>query len=178
MDQAFSGLSPILSGAAKAGLALLVTILVLYRTRNIPGEVRGLVRPKWLPTLIFVVIYLGWMFASNAVTGWRGPWDFAPWQAAPLLASALRILAVCLLGPIVEELIFRGVLFGKLQRFGPTVAILVTAVGWTALHYFYAPMVLAVILVDGLLLGLARWKTGSVIPPIMMHALYNLYAIW
>ncbi|MDB5721623.1 MAG: hypothetical protein JWP15_2241, partial [Alphaproteobacteria bacterium] len=31
---------------------------------------------------------------------------------------------------------------------------------------------------DGLLLGLARWRTGSVLPPILMHISYNLYAIW
>jgi membrane protease YdiL (CAAX protease family) len=38
--------------------------------------------------------------------------------------------------------------------------------------------VIAIIVVDGILLGLARWRTGSVFVPIVMHALYNLYAIW
>jgi membrane protease YdiL (CAAX protease family) len=38
--------------------------------------------------------------------------------------------------------------------------------------------VILVIVVDGILLGLARWKTRSVSPPMVMHALYNLYAIW
>jgi len=38
--------------------------------------------------------------------------------------------------------------------------------------------VIGVIFVDGLLLGLARWKTRSLFPPIVMHMLYNLYAIW
>ena len=178
MDHFISNLSPVASGAAKAGLALFVIALILFRTRHIPREDRGLVWPRLLPTLLFVAVYLAWMFASDAVIHWRGPWDFSTWRAAPLLASALRVLAVAMLGPIAEELIFRGYLLGRLQRFGPAIAILVTATVWTALHYFYPLPVLAVILMDGILLGLARWKTGSVVPPIIMHALYNLYAVW
>jgi membrane protease YdiL (CAAX protease family) len=46
------------------------------------------------------------------------------------------------------------------------------------LHYTYPWWVIAIIFVDGLILGLARWKTGSVIAPVVMHMLYNLYAIW
>jgi len=91
----------------------------------------------------------------------------------------LRVLAVGVLGPIAEELIFRGWFFGVLlKRVSPAVTILLTAAGWAALHYAYGVAVLGVILVDGLLLGLARWKTRSVYPPIVMHMLYNLYAIW
>ena len=37
---------------------------------------------------------------------------------------------------------------------------------------------IAIIFVDGLILGLARWRTRSVFAPAAMHMLYNLYAIW
>lgn len=57
-------------------------------------------------------------------------------------------------------------------------AIIATAVGWALLHYSYTWTVIGVIIVDGLILGLARLRTRSVFPPIVMHALYNLYAIW
>ena len=129
--------------------------------------------------LLFLAIYLAWMFASDAAIYWRGPWDWRPWVEAPLPASAMRVIAVCLLGPIAEELIFRGWLFGLVQnRFGTAPTIVATAIGWALLHYSYSWQVILVIAVDGILLGVARWRTGSVFAPIVMHALYNLYAIW
>jgi membrane protease YdiL (CAAX protease family) len=64
------------------------------------------------------------------------------------------------------------------KRVSTPLTIAITAIGWAVLHYFYGAAVVLVIVVDGILLGLARWKTGSVYTPIAMHALYNLYAIW
>ena len=172
-------MSPIESAAVKAGIAAAAIVLVLARTRKLPREELGFVRPSLLPALAILGLYLAWMLGTDLVLGWRGPWDFAPWLAAPLLASILRVLAVGFLGPIAEELIFRGWFLGALQKkVGPAIAILATAAGWTALHYSYGLAVLGVILVDGLLLGLARWRTKSVYPPIVMHMIYNLYAIW
>ena len=124
-------------------------------------------------------IYLAWMLGTDLATHWRGPWDFAPWIAAPLAASVMRVLAVCLFGPAAEELVFRGFLYGLLKdRIGVPLTIAVTALGWAVLHLGYSWWVIGIIVVDGLLLGLARWRTGSVFVPTAMHALYNLYAIW
>jgi membrane protease YdiL (CAAX protease family) len=163
----------------KVAIAGAATAIVLYRTRKLPREQMGLVRPPIAQSLLFIAIYLAWMLATNAVIGWRGPWDWRPWLAAPLLASAMRVIAVCFLGPTVEELLFRGFLFGWLKpRIGAAFTIAVTAASWAILHYAYSWQVIFVILIDGILLGLARWKTRSVFPPIVMHMFYNLYAIW
>jgi membrane protease YdiL (CAAX protease family) len=170
---------PIESAAMKVAVAGGISLVVLFRTRNVPREGLGIVCPSLLLSALLVLVYLGWMFASDAAIHWRGPWDWRPWLVAPLAASAMRVLAVGILGPIAEELVFRGWFFGLLQkRVGPALTIAVTAVGWALLHYTYTWAVIAVIVVDGLLLGLARLKTRSVFPPMVMHALYNLYAIW
>ena len=172
---------PIESALVKAGVSLAgVAILGLriYRSGK-PPQWFGVARPRVAATIAFIAAYLAWMLASNALIDWRGPWDFRPWQQAPLLASALRVLAVCVLGPMVEELLFRGILFSWLKErlpIGPVIAL--TSVGWALLHWSYAWPVIAVIAVDGVLLGVARWRTRSVVPPIAMHMLYNLYAIW
>lgn len=172
-------MSPIESAAAKAGIAAAAIAIVLVRTRSLPRDELGFVRPPLLPAVTIAALFLAWMAGTDALMDWRGPWDFRPWLAAPLLASILRVLAVGILGPIAEELIFRGWFLGVLmKRIGTPLAILVTAAGWAALHYEYSWAVLGVILVDGLLLGLARWRTRSVYPPIAMHILYNLYAVW
>lgn len=172
-------MGPIESAAIKVAVAGGISLVVLFRTRNVPREELGIVRPPFLLSALLVLVYLGWMFASDAAIHWRGPWDWRPWLAAPLVASAMRVLAVGILGPIAEELVFRGWFFGLLlKRVGPALTIAVTAVGWALLHYTYTWTVVAVIVVDGLLLGIARLKTRSVFPPMVMHALYNLYAIW
>jgi membrane protease YdiL (CAAX protease family) len=174
--------SAIVSAATKVAISGGVVALILFRmsrAKNRDLGWFGIVRPELLPTAIFAVVYLGWMLASDQAIHWRGPWDFRPWQSAPLLASAMRVLAVCLLGPMAEELLFRGVIFSWLkERIPLTLTIVLTAVGWALLHWSYSWAVIGVIVIDGILLGAARARTGSVVPPIIMHALYNLYAIW
>ena len=175
-------MSPVESALSKAGIAAVAVVLVLARMRNSrQGDMAGFgfARPRVVPALALLAGYLGWMLLSDALLHWRGPWDFRPWIEAPIAASALRILAVCVLGPTAEELLFRGLLFRWLGDRLPIYAtIAITAVGWALLHWSYSWAVIGVIVVDGLLLGLARWRSGSILPPIVMHALYNLYAIW
>lgn len=172
-------MDPIQSAALKVALASAAIAILVVRTRKVPRDELGILAPPPWASLLFVAAYLAWMFASDAVLHWRGPWDWRPWIEAPLAASAMRVLAVGILGPIAEELIFRGWFFGILEkRVGAALTIIATAVGWALLHYGYSFAVIGVIIVDGLILGLARLRTRSVFPPIVMHALYNLYAIW
>jgi membrane protease YdiL (CAAX protease family) len=174
-------MQPIPSAALKAGLSAAAVVVILIRVKRSkrPPAWFGITVPPLLPTAAFIAVYILWMFGSNALTNWRGPWDFGPWEQAPLIASMLRVLAVCVFGPLVEEFIFRGVLFSWLQeRMSIYVTIVATALSWSLLHYSYAWWVVGIIFVDGILLGLARWRTGSVFAPAAMHMLYNFYAIW
>jgi CAAX protease family protein len=174
-------MQPIASAAMKAAVSIAAVAIVAVRIKrsNKPLSWFGITLPPLLLTAAFVAVYLGWMLGSDALTHWRGPWDFRPWHEAPVLASALRIIAVCLFGPIIEELIFRGVLFSWLnERVNVALTIGATAASWSLLHYDYPWWVIGIIFIDGLILGLARWRTKSVFAPIIMHILYNLYAIW
>jgi membrane protease YdiL (CAAX protease family) len=170
------------SAAAKLGVSAALAIFAYARLRKAenPGERWGLQAPTHrFAGMAIVAIYLAWMMGTDLATHWRGPWEFAPWLAAPLAASIMRVLAVCLFGPAAEELVFRGFLYGVLKdRIGVPLTIALTAAGWAVLHVDYSWWVIGIILVDGLLLGVARWRTGSVYLPVAMHALYNLYAIW
>ena len=172
----------IASAAAKVGIAAAVVVLAIARirgSRDYSPEKFGLIRPSILPFIGFFVVYMAWMLASDMLVHWRGPWNFEPWRKAPYLASALRLIAVCGLGPIAEELVFRSLIFHWLsERIVMPLVIATTALSWALLHYSYSWTVIAIIVVDGVLLALARWKSGSVATPILMHAAYNLYAIW
>ncbi|QIL01526.1 CPBP family intramembrane metalloprotease [Sphingomonas sinipercae] len=129
---------------------------------------------------LWCALALAWMLGTDFLVNWRGPFDFAPWQAQPLMDSVFRVLGVAVFGPAMEELIFRGFMFGRLLKtpLGAAGTIVATAAVWAAIHWDYSPLVIGIIFIQGLLLGLARWRTGSVFLPIVMHCLWNLYAVW
>ncbi len=79
--------------------------------------------------------------------------------------------------PVVEELVFRGLLFAILERVaGMRLAVVTTAVLFAGLHvpeYWHAWNHLFMILVVGMVFSLARGMTGSIAPSIMLHIGYN-----
>jgi membrane protease YdiL (CAAX protease family) len=140
----------------------------------------GLVRPSLSGSAMWIVLYIIWMLTTDILTGWRGPWDFAPWRNQTLPVSILRILGAGILGPIAEELVFRGYAQALLKRtplktYG---SVIVVALAWAALHYKSSGETAAMLIVCGLMLGAARETTGSVVTPAIMHMLWNLYAVW
>jgi len=81
--------------------------------------------------------------------------------------------------PIFEELSFRGFLFEGLRRswLGDSGTILVTSLVWAVIHTQYQLVYVLQIFALGLLLGAARLRTGSIVTPIAMHALFSAIAI-
>ena len=162
-------------------IAAIAVVLLVARLRRLSlRDVVGLKAPPIGATLLWVALYVAYVLVSDRLMGWRGPWDFTIWHEQPLLIDAMRVLAVGILGPIAEELIFRGVLYGRMAstRIPIPAVIGLLALGWALLHYSYTGGVIALIFGGGVLLGVARWRTGSVIVPILMHIAWNLYAVW
>ncbi len=82
------------------------------------------------------------------------------------------ILRVVILAPIVEELIFRGVIFSGFQRIYPAfLAIFFSALLFSLFHL--NPWQLGPTFLLGLLLGFVRLRTGSLLAAIFTHALHN-----
>ncbi|MEI7829129.1 MAG: type II CAAX endopeptidase family protein [Prolixibacteraceae bacterium] len=82
------------------------------------------------------------------------------------------ILRVVILAPIVEELIFRGVIFSGFQRIYPSfLAIFFSALLFALFHL--NPWQLLPTFLLGLLLGFVRLRTGSLLAAIFTHALHN-----
>ncbi|GJG89783.1 hypothetical protein tb265_49640 [Gemmatimonadetes bacterium T265] len=139
------------------------------------------VRPPPLGSAaLWVAAYVVWMLGTDRVLHWRGPWDFSQWARTPLPVAVLRVLAVGVLGPVAEELIFRGVAYDRLLRAGVPVAaaVVLLAAVWSLLHVGFSAAVVGVVFVAGVLLGAARRQTGSVLVPIAMHVVWNCYAVW
>lgn len=88
-------------------------------------------------------------------------------------------LAIIVLGPLFEELFFRGFLMTGLmqsRRLGAVGAVLITSVTWALVHQQYETMDILWILVIGILLGITRLRTQSLVPCIAIHMAMNLTA--
>jgi hypothetical protein len=85
-------------------------------------------------------------------------------------------LAIVLAAPVFEELFFRGFLHSGLERtvLGVAGAIVISAGFWALVHIQYQVYEVVMIFLMGTVLGLARWLTGSIYIPIVMHGLNNL----
>jgi len=94
----------------------------------------------------------------------------------PASALALAFFAVTL-GPVCEELLFRGLLQPLAVRsFGVIAGIVTAAVPFALLHgpqYMWSWQHVVLILLAGCMFGLTRYKTGSTALAACMHAGYN-----
>ena len=103
-----------------------------------------------------------WTEWFDASLAWGGPVD--------VLGS---LFGLVLLAPVVEELVFRGLLFGTLRRGLNmwTSAVLSAAV--FAVAHGYGAWGFASVFSSGVLWALAYERTGSLLPPILAHAATN-----
>jgi membrane protease YdiL (CAAX protease family) len=90
------------------------------------------------------------------------------------LVISLLLLAV--LAPLVEELVFRGLLYGWVAgRWGSMAALIVSSLAFAAAHFEPAHIVLVLPL--GLLFGWLRRRTDSLLPSLFSHIVNNGFAL-
>jgi hypothetical protein len=94
-------------------------------------------------------------------------------RAAAFAIGAFAIVVA----PFMEEIIFRGVLFGIFEaQIGLRSAILITAILFGGLHvpeYWGAWNHMFLIFLVGLVFSLARGRSGSLAPSVFLHMGYN-----
>lgn len=76
-----------------------------------------------------------------------------------------------LVAPVAEEIVFRGVIFSYLRRWGLPTAVLVSTALFAALHLPAVPVTQAV---GGMVFAIAYHVSGSLMTPILIHSLGNL----
>ena len=86
--------------------------------------------------------------------------------------APIMILAVVVLGPILEELVFRRVIFGSIiQNYNFWIASIVSAVVFAAIHMDFTHILLYAIC--GMIFAFLYHKTKRLITPIIAHVLLN-----
>jgi membrane protease YdiL (CAAX protease family) len=140
------------------------------------------VRPR-AGVLSLVVVVAGPLLALGVVffgVALRTPEIEMPMKE--LLRDRLSVVLVGVfattLGPVCEELAFRGFLLPLLARsFGAAAGVLLSAAAFSALHgpqYAWSWRHLILITLAGAAFGWVRLRTGSTAAATMMHATYNL----
>ena len=97
----------------------------------------------------------------------------------------LILVGTVILVPIVEETLFRGVIYGTFARCSPVLGLICSAVLFSAIHVVgyigqLSPSHLLVSFLQyipaGLCLGWAYAKSGTIFVPILIHTALNLLA--
>ncbi len=85
----------------------------------------------------------------------------------------ITVLVAVIIGPIIEELIFRKLMIDRLAKYGTGVAIFISGFSFGLFHgnfyqFFYAAML-------GMLLAYITIKTGNWLYSVIMHVLINFF---
>ena len=125
----------------------------------------------------FALMWFGSLI-GNGVTGLIGSLTGRP--PAPLvdemmnaLPLSIELVCVCGLGPLCEELLFRGLLAGRLARYGQAPGAFVSALLFGLYHanleqFFYAFLL-------GLLLAYVYYRTGLLRVSVALHMVLNFF---
>ncbi|MCE9620499.1 MAG: CPBP family intramembrane metalloprotease [Planctomycetes bacterium] len=164
-------------------LVACVVLLFVAKKRGIKlrdASGLGLRLPTWTAAAFWLAAWIAWMALSEVALAQFGMEQPKPWPEYSAPIFWMRVAAIGLVGPVLEELVFRGAVLSLIERtrFGLRGAILVTSVAWAAIHVQYAPAFIFLIFLDGIFLGECRVRSGSLILPMAMHSMGNLYSIW
>ncbi len=125
-----------------------------------------------------------WQFLAAISAGllfWIGLRWLAPNTRGTAMAVS-GIIALCVVQPLLEELIFRGVVQGELlakawgntKHLGISAANALTSIAFTALHFLaHPPLWAASVIIPSLLFGHFRERHRSLYPPLALHIYYN-----
>ncbi len=162
-----------------SGAALLA--LLFMRLERLPlRETARLRRPGQVETLLALAIVPGLWVAGVTLNllaalalGYTTPVTPSQFPRTALEALALAATTV-IAAPVCEELMFRGYVQRAYERRSIWVGIAVGGVIFALYHLRFQGLLALIPVALGL--GYVAWRTGSLLPPMLMHAAYNLIA--
>ena len=97
------------------------------------------------------------------------------WDAGRAAQFAANAAVIVIAAPVVEELLFRGIGFALLLRFGRTAAILLSGSIFGLVHGLVGGFIILAFF--GIVLSWLRSRTESVLPCVVVHAVFNSLAL-
>jgi membrane protease YdiL (CAAX protease family) len=157
---------------------ILLPVLIFLRLSKLPlRQTLGLHWPGWRVAGLSLLVGIGiWLLDI-----WLGVLINWLLQYTPILSStltprtnaqaALTFVSLALAAPVCEEMLFRGVLLRAHERHGAWRAIVMSSVLFLAFHLGLQQPLALIPLAFGL--GYVAWRTGSLIPAILVHLANN-----
>jgi membrane protease YdiL (CAAX protease family) len=164
-------------------LGMLIGLLAVLGPRGIRDQLAF----RYTSLTHVILALVAWLVGSTtavAVTALLVPLMGQPQSNAEQALSlgsdpfflAVMVLTVCLVGPLAEELLFRGALLGWLLGWCPgPVAVGISAALFAGVHLI--PTLLPFLFVLGVAAGLVRWLTGSTFNSLVVHVCQNTLAV-
>jgi membrane protease YdiL (CAAX protease family) len=144
-----------------------------------PSSVRATITLTLVPVLALVpglLVVAGWIV--GALTDWFPMSDWEQRAFSEMASMSPAALAMtCLMAPVLEEMLFRGIILRSfLRRYPPGVAIVHSAAVFGLAHLnvyqFFGAMLIG---------GVTGWlyeRTRSLWPGIVLHVGYNVAVTW
>ena len=125
-----------------------------------------------IAVLIYATAFIFFFGEPTTITQLPGgtSWDSSP------AALILTFISICILTPISEELLFRGYMLDALNRLhGKWPAIIISSIIFGMVHF--DPFTMGMATIGGVIYGWIRIRTGSLVPGIVAHAMWNTMAL-
>lgn len=183
-DEGATALLAVVVASQAAGLLL---VLLLLRRRAVAigplvGPIRPFGRHLWIGAGLGVASIIASLTVVRVLVGITGS-DAAPEQllTGDIIDSPVKMLLAVLiavvLAPLAEELIFRGLLHRNLRRRMSVVpATIISSVLFALVHVdvvLSQPIALIGLTLAGAVMAIAYERTGSLVVPVVIHAVYN-----
>lgn len=153
---------------------LIIAVAYLYLNKFKKNPLKGHLAPASIGLTLLAM--LGMCFLSSAlnfITEICKVPDLLQSQFEGLMTNPLGILAVCIIGPVAEEVIFRRGIMGSLMESDKwrKYALVISAAVFGIIHFNPIQVVCAFAM--GLFLGWLYQRTHSIVLPIICHILNN-----
>jgi len=164
------------------GFAILLTVLLFVYGYRVLGKGEWLRRVAWVPPRQGFWVYgFGAGIAAAAGVWWIARFFNQSLGSAP---PPYRVLLASSSGPIIEEMLFRGLLFwvifellrrgGMRQAAAVALTVFLTAIAFAIAHNGRQGLQLYSTILTGIAFGWMRVRSGSTAAASLMHAVYNL----
>ncbi len=166
------------STAAAAAAAYAILLLCVLAIAGFDRGLLALRRPtSWRTALILMPLILIGVWIAVAVLdhflhgGREQGLTPTGWESNHAGAYVANFVVIAIVAPIVEELMFRGLGYSLLVRYGVWTAIVAVGVAFALAHGLLQAF--PELLVFGSALAWLRSRTDSVYPGMVLHGLFN-----
>ena len=174
-DGFFFGLAEVVSGPIT--IAFIVFLAWLRKGPRVRDylALRPASRSTTLRWLLYTVLLAILLDGVSSAAGYAVVPDWMKGIYRSAVFVPLLLVAIVIVAPVLEELLFRGFLFEGMRhsRLGDPGTIVLASLAWACVHLQYEWFYIGQIFALGVLLGVARVRTGSVATPMVMHSLAN-----